>query len=201
MKNITEILAASGIQIPEDKVKDFTTDFNANYKTINDWQFQKDEADRLNGQLGTVETKLKAFDGVDIGALKGEIIKLTGDLETEKKNHAAELTKRDRMDETKTFLSKYKFVNDRTYKSIFDDIEKALDDPAYKGKNRQDILDSLTNGEDGKPLEGIFASEQKDANPNPFRVDIPPAGNAPNGGKETGFNFNFTGVRPNSNNT
>lgn len=196
MENITEILTAFEIQIPEEKAKDFDKKFNANYKTVNDWQNQKDEVTRLSGQLNTVETSLKAFEGVDVAALRGEIAKLSGNLTTEKQNHTAELAKRDRMDETKTFLSKHKFVNDRTYKSIFDDIEKALDDPAYKGKNRQEILDSLTKGEDGKPIEGIFAMEQENTNPNPHRLDIQPAGNTSGQGKDTGFKFNFTGVRP-----
>ena len=43
MKNITEILASLGIQIPEDKKADFDKEFAENYKTIADYQKQTDK--------------------------------------------------------------------------------------------------------------------------------------------------------------
>ena len=119
------------------------------------------ERDTLKTQFGEVQEKLKAFDGVDVENLKGEIAKLSGDLQTTKDTHAKELALRDRRAETDKFMSALKFVNDETREFYLNKLEAALDDDANKGKNRKDLVDALVNGEDGKPRPNIFAEEKQ----------------------------------------
>lgn len=200
MKNITEILASLGIQIPEDKSKEFDKEFKLNYKTINDWQFQNDEVTRLSGQLETVETKLKAFDGVDIAELQGKIQTLNNDLATQRTQFETERAEDKRISETNEFLAPYKFAAPELKEVFAGKVNSALKDNANEGKNRKEIFDLLTLGEDGKPRTDIFI--QEDTNPNPnLLLNIPPAGDVSGQGDNTGIKFNFTGVRPKTNNT
>lgn len=112
------------------------------------------------------------------------------ELEEAQAAHAAELTKLKRQTETREFMQKHQFVNDLTRDALMTAVETALDDPTNAGKSRQDILDSLTMGEDGKPRPDIF--KQPDS---PYKLVIPPAGGSgtPDAGE---MKFNFTGVRP-----
>ena len=95
MKNITEILASLGIQIPEDKKADFDKEFAENYKTIADYQKQTDKLQHAQDSLKTAQDGLKAFEGVDVNDLKSQISKLTKDLQDKDAAHAAELADRD----------------------------------------------------------------------------------------------------------
>ncbi len=95
MKNITEILTALGIQIPEDKQAEFEKTFAENYKTIADYQKQTDKLQHAQDSLKTAQEGLKAFEGVDVNDLKNQISKLTKDLQDKDAAHAAELAERD----------------------------------------------------------------------------------------------------------
>lgn len=128
------------------------------------------EADALKAQLTDVQEKLKAFDGVDVGDLKGQLTKLQEDLSNADTAHKTELAKLARDAETKEFLSGYKFINTETAAHFREKLNAALDDETYKGKNRKDILDSFIVGEDGKPRTDIFVQENKN------KLNIPPAG-------------------------
>ena len=95
MKNITDILKALDIQIPEDKQADFNKEFAENYKTIADYQKQADKLQHAQDSLKTAQDGLKAFEGVDVNDLKNQIGKLTQDLKDKDAAHAAELADRD----------------------------------------------------------------------------------------------------------
>ncbi len=53
------------------------------------------ERDTLKSQLDGVAAKLKAFDGVDVAALQGEIVKLNNDLAQKDTDYTAQLAERD----------------------------------------------------------------------------------------------------------
>ncbi|MCL1896992.1 MAG: phage scaffolding protein [Clostridiales bacterium] len=53
------------------------------------------ERDGLKAQLASVSDKLKGFDGVDVGALKGEVEKLKGDIAQKDAQHQKEIAERD----------------------------------------------------------------------------------------------------------
>lgn len=54
MKNIFDILKGIGIEIPEDKKKDFNSTFNENYKTIN-------EVEKISNDLKSKETEIENY--------------------------------------------------------------------------------------------------------------------------------------------
>ncbi len=95
MKNITEIFAGLGIQIPEDKQADFDKQFAENYKTIADYQKQTDKLQHAQSDLSIARESLEAFKDVDVNDLKNQITTLTNTLATKESEHAAELADRD----------------------------------------------------------------------------------------------------------
>lgn len=91
MKNIFDIIAAIGLTIPEDKKAEFDKAVAENYKTIAEFDKLKVKHDNLDGQLTTAKESLKSFEGVDVADLKGQIIKLTGDLATKETDYQNKL--------------------------------------------------------------------------------------------------------------
>lgn len=95
MKNIHDILTAYGITLPEDKKADFDKELLANYKTVADYDKQTTKLSQAQESLKTAQDGLKAFEGVDVKDLQGQIAKLTKDLADKDAAHAAELADRD----------------------------------------------------------------------------------------------------------
>ncbi len=95
MKNITELLAGLGIQIPEDKKADFDKEFAENYKTIADYDKQRMKLEQAQSDLSTARTQLEGFKDVDVNDLKNQITTLTNTLATKESEHMAELADRD----------------------------------------------------------------------------------------------------------
>ena len=89
MKNIFDLLKEYGVELPEDKKKDFEKALLENYKTIKDYDAQKEKLTAAEQKNATSETTinelkedLKKFDGKDVGALEQKIT----DLQTELSN-------------------------------------------------------------------------------------------------------------------
>lgn len=130
------------------------------------------DRDSLQAQLDAANEALKGFEGIDPANMQAELAKAQQTQQELIAKHAAELAARDSRAETERFLADKKFINDITRAHFIDQTEAALADPANKGKNRQDIFNALTAGEDGKAKPGIFAEES----PNQL-LDLPPSGN------------------------
>ena len=130
------------------------------------------ERDAFKAQLDDVEGKLKAFDGVDVDKLKGEITTLQTAMKAEADKHQAELTRHALEAETAQFLASKTFVNNATREFYAGKLNGALGDPSNAGKSREDLLKAYTTGEDGKAIPNIFA---EDKNPK-LNVNFPPVG-------------------------
>lgn len=61
MKNIEDILAEIGVEIPEDKKEDFKKVFNENYKTVAELESVKKNLDTANEQLKKRDEDLEAL--------------------------------------------------------------------------------------------------------------------------------------------
>ena len=167
--NIQKIMDENNADI--EKQKKLTEKANADLDSV------KGERDTLTGQLSDVQAKLKAFEGVDVEKLHGEIKTLTDGLTKAQQDHTAEIARIARQSENRDFFSGLKtpFVNDETREFYANKLDAALDDPKFKNKNRQEILDALTAGEDGKPKSGVYKEPE---NPNPI-LNQPPVGKIP----------------------
>lgn len=159
MKNIFEIMKEYGLEVPEDKKKDFEKAVLENYKTVTDYDNQAKKLDAANDTIKANDTamkdlqgKLDGFKDVDVSGLNQRI----KDLETEKaniqKDYDARIADRDFNDLVKESISA---VNGKNAKAI----TALLDVETLKASKNQkeDIaaaLKALTEKEDSKMLFG-----------------------------------------------
>ena len=159
MKNIFEIMKEYGLDVPEDKKKDFEKAVLENYKTVTDYDNQAKKLDAANDAIKANDTamkdlqgKLDGFKDVDVSGLNQRI----KDLEIEKANIQkdcdARIADRDFNDLVKESISA---VNGKNAKAI----TALLDVETLKASKNQkeDIaaaLKALTEKEDSKMLFG-----------------------------------------------
>ena len=159
MKNIFEIMKEYGLEVPEDKKKDFEKAVLENYKTMTDYDNQTKKLDAANDTIKANDTamkdlqdKLDGFKDVDVSGLNQRI----KDLETEKaniqKDYDAKIADRDFDDLLKESIAAVKGKIPKAITAL-------LDVPALKASKNQkeDIvaaLKKLTEAEDSKMLFG-----------------------------------------------
>ena len=159
MKNIFEIMKEYGLEVPEDKKKDFEKTVLENYKTMTDYDNQAKKLDAANETIKANDTamkdlqdKLDGFKDVDVSGLNQRI----NDLETEKaniqKDYDAKIADRDFNDLVKENIAA---ANGKNAKAIM----ALLDVETLKASKNQkeDIaaaLKALTEAEDSKMLFG-----------------------------------------------
>lgn len=159
MKNIFEIMKEYGLEVPEDKKKDFEKAVLENYKTMTDYDNQTRKLDAANDTIKANDTAMKdlqdrldGFKDVDVSGLNQRI----KDLETEKtniqKDYDAKIADRDFNDLVKESIAA---VNGKNTKAI----TALLDVETLKASKNQkeDIataLKALTEKEDSKMLFG-----------------------------------------------
>lgn len=80
MENIFKIMKDFGIEMPEDKKKDFEKSVLENYKTVNDYNRQVESLNQANetikandNAMKDLQTKLDAFKDVDVTELNKTI--------------------------------------------------------------------------------------------------------------------------------
>ena len=159
MKNIFEIMKEYGLEVPEDKKKEFEKTVLENYKTKTDYDNQAKKLDAANETIKANDTamkdlqdKLDGFKDVDVSGLNQRI----NDLETEKaniqKDYDAKIADRDFNDLVKENIAA---ANGKNAKAIM----ALLDVETLKASKNQkeDIaaaLKALTEAEDSKMLFG-----------------------------------------------
>lgn len=158
MKNFEQILSDAGVELTDEQKTTITKEMGENYKTVADWQKQHDKVQTLEATLKDTQEKLKAFDGVDVENLNGEIAKLKGDLEQKDKDYQAQIADRDFNDMLKESIAT---ANGKNAKAI----TALLDVEALKASKNQkeDIaaaLKGLAEAEDSKMLFGETEPEE-----------------------------------------
>lgn len=112
MKNIIAICNTLGIEIPQDKIEEFTSLVNENYKTVSEFEKKiaklEDERDSIKTQLETTENALKKFDGVDTEELNRQIRDLTEANEKTKAEYEKKIADREFDDRLKEAISQAK---------------------------------------------------------------------------------------------
>lgn len=152
MKNIFEIMKEYGLEVPEDKKKEFEKSMLDNYKTISDYEIQSEKLKTAEGKVTTLTESLEKFKDVDVEKLKGEILTLKTDLENKDKELSDKLADRDFDDLLKDCISSAKGRNAKAITAL-------LDINALKtSKNQKDdiaaALKELAEAEDSKMLFG-----------------------------------------------
>lgn len=159
MKNILTILKELGIEVPKDKEESLNTAVAENYKTVADYDKQKEKLDAANETIKAndtamkdLQTKLDEFKDVDVSGLNQRI----KDLETEKENiqkdYDSKIADRDFDDLVKESIVAVSGKNAKAITALLD-----VDTLKASKNQKEDIaaaLKALTEKEDSKMLFG-----------------------------------------------
>ena len=159
MKNIFDLLKEYGVELPEDKKKDFEKAMLENYKTIKDYDAQKEKLTAAEQKNATSETTinelkedLKKFDGKDVGALEQKITDLQTELSNKDQDYANKIADRDFNDLISGSILAAKGRNVKAISALLD-----LDKLKGSKNQKEDIeaaLKALSEAEDSKMLFG-----------------------------------------------
>ena len=157
MKNIFEIMKEYGLEVPEDKKKDFEKAVLENYKTVADYENQTQKLETANSTIrandaaiADLKKELDAFKDVDVTALNQRI----STLETEKANIEKEyndkIADRDFQDNVKGMIAKYKGKNEKAIMALLD--MDALKTSKNQNEDLEKAFKTLAEAEDSKML-------------------------------------------------
>ena len=152
MKNIFEIMKEYGLEVPEDKKKDFEKSVLENYKTISDYEVQSDKLKTAEEKVTTLTESLDKFKDVNVDELNNTINTLKTDLANKDKELNDKLAERDFNDLLRESITSAKGKNAKAITAFLDvDTLKA-------SKNQKDdiaaALKTLSEAEDSKMLFG-----------------------------------------------
>lgn len=159
MKNIFEIMKEYGIDMPEDKKKDFEKSVLENYKTVADYNNQVENLNKANDTIKSNDTamkelqdKLDAFKDVDVTELKNTIADLEKDKTRIEDEYKDKMAKRDFDDLIKDAITSAHGKNAKAITALLD-----VDTLMQSKNQKEDIaaaIKKLTEAEDSKMLFG-----------------------------------------------
>ena len=165
MKNILTILKELGIEVPKEKESDLDKAVAENYKTVSDYDNQKEKLDAANKTINAndiamneLKKQLEEFKDVDVTALNKRISDLESEKSNIQKDYDAKIADRDFNDLVKESIAAVKGKNVKAITALLD-----VDALKASKNQKEDIasaLKDLTEAEDSKMLFG-------DPEPNP----------------------------------
>lgn len=97
MKNIIEILKESNIELTNEQEESITKLVNDNYKTIAEFDKQKEKLSLAENNAKDIQKKFdkfkESYDGVDVEELRKKINTLTNDIDTQKTTYETQISK------------------------------------------------------------------------------------------------------------
>ena len=159
MKNIIEILKESNIELTKEQEGSITKLVNENYKTIAEFDKQKEKLSLAENNAKEIQAKFddfkKSYDGVDVEELKNKINTLTNDIDTQKANYETQISKMN--------LDSVLSVKAKEYGCKDFDLAKSqinYDDLLKSKDQTNDIDKAFKTLKEKKPI--LFEEEQKE---------------------------------------
>lgn len=166
MKNIFEIMKEYGLEVPEDKKKEFEKLVLENYKTVTDYDNQTKKLETAEATIKANDTamdelkkQLEGFKDVDVTALNQRITDLETEKATIKKEYEEQIADRDFNDILKDSIASVKGKNARAITALLE-----IDTLKASKNQKEDIaaaLKALSEAEDSKMLFGDPEPEVK----------------------------------------
>ena len=159
MKNIFEIMKEYGLEVPEDKKKDFEKAVLENYKTQTDYDNQTKKLDAANETIKAndtamkdLQTQLDGFKDVDVTGLNKRISGLEEEKKNIQKDYDSKIADRDFSDLVKESIAAAKGKNPKAIMALLD--VNALKASKNQKEDIAAALKTLTEAEDSKMLFG-----------------------------------------------
>ena len=158
MKNIIEILKESNIELTKEQEDSVTKLVNDNYKTIAEFDKQKDKLSLAENNAKDIQTKFddfkKSYDGVDVQELRNKINALTNDIENQKATYEVQISKMNLDSVLSAKAKEYGCKDFDLAKSQFN-----YDDLLNSKDQTNDIDKAFKTLKENKPI--LFEKEQK----------------------------------------
>lgn len=152
MKNIFEIMKEYGLEVADDKKKDFEKLVLDNYKTVSDYETQAEKLKTAEGKVTTLTENLDKFKDVNVDELNNTIITLKADLENKDKELKDKLADRDFNDLLRESIAGANGKNAKAITALLD-VENLKTSKNQKD-DIADALKKLAEAEDSKMLFG-----------------------------------------------
>lgn len=152
MKNIFEIIKEYGLEVEEDKKKDFEKAVLENYKTVSDYETQSEKLKTAEGKVTTLTENLDKFKDVDVEELNQTIAGFKTDLANKDQELKDKIADRDFNDLLKDSIASVKGRNAKAITALLD-----LDELKASKNQKEDIaaaLKTLSEAEDSRMLFG-----------------------------------------------
>ena len=152
MKNIFEIMKEYGLEVPEEKKKDFEKTVLDNYKTVSDYEIQSEKLKTSEGKVTTLTESLDKFKDVNVDELNSTIATLKTDLANKDQELKDKIADRDFNDLLKDSITSAKGRNAKAITALLD-----LETLKASKNQKEDItaaLKTLAEAEDSKMLFG-----------------------------------------------
>ena len=152
MKNIFEIMKEYGLEVEEDKKKDFEKAVLENYKTVSDYETQSEKLKTAEEKVTTLTESLDKFKDVNVEELNNTIATLKTDLANKDQELKDKIADRDFNDLLKDSIASVKGRNAKAITALLD-----LDELKASKNQKEDIaaaLKTLSEAEDSRMLFG-----------------------------------------------
>lgn len=152
MKNIENILKDAGLEVTAEQLAAIDKEVKENYKTVTDYEKQKDKLTASEDKVKTLTESLDKFKDVDADKLNSEIAELKKQLEEKDKTFASQIADRDFDDLVKDAITEAKGRNPKAIKALLD--VEALKASKNQKEDVAAALKKLAEAEDSKMLFG-----------------------------------------------
>ena len=152
MKNIENILKDAGLEVTAEQLAAIDKEVKENYKTVTDYEKQKDKLSAAEDKVKTLTESLDKFKDVDADKLSSEIAELKKQLDEKDKSYASQLADRDFDDLVKDAITEAKGRNPKAIKALLD--VEALKASKNQKEDVAAALKKLAEAEDSKMLFG-----------------------------------------------
>lgn len=152
MKNIEAILKDAGLEVTAEQLAAIDKEVKENYKTVTDYEKQKDKLSASEDKVKTLTESLDKFKDVDADKLNSEIAELKKQLDEKDKSYASQLADRDFDDLVKDAITEAKGRNPKAIKALLD--VEALKASKNQKEDVAAALKKLAEAEDSKMLFG-----------------------------------------------
>ena len=152
MKNIETILKEAGLEVTAEQLAAIDKEVKENYKTVTDYDKQKDKLTAAEDKVKTLTESLDKFKDVDADKLNSEIADLKEQLAKKDSDYKAQIADRDFDEIVKDAIAEAKGRNVKAIKALLD-----VDTLKASKNQKADVekaIKALTEAEDSKMLFG-----------------------------------------------
>lgn len=152
MKNISAILTELGITITDEQKTSIDKQVAENYKTVADYDKQKDKLINAEDKVKTLTESLDKFKDVNVEELSKTVTDLKEQLKKKDDDYASQIADRDFSEIVKDSIAKANGKNAKAIKALLD--IDTLKGSKNQSKDIEDAIKALSEAEDSKMLFG-----------------------------------------------